>query len=261
VYKVLVGRGLVVAIVATSFAPRAFADDEPVLGEGLAVDAEVSAAASITTINTAAALTETASAGYFFASGRRQALAAEVFEAVSLIGDGSTPTFGFVGAAVRAVDRRRSYGFASMEFLRLGAGLAFASDGHMLSTGLGATASFGLTNSEGSGFSVHLDAYAFDLNAITGPDKVIIVGLGYVFSPISGTRAAPTRESAIPQTLHGACPYEDRYVDALNLAEHRAKEACTVQGSECEPAKLRAVMLAGRLAACRDGHDVGPPPK
>ena len=260
-YSEFVGRGLVVALVAMSFATRAFAEDDPVLGEGLSVNVEATAAASITSIATAAAIAETAAAGYFFASGTRQAVAAELFETVSVVGDGSTRTFGFVGGALRAIDRRRSHGFASLDFLRLGAGVAFSSDGRMLSTGLGATAAFGLTNDAGAGFSVHLDAYAFDLNALTGPDKVVLLGIGYVFSPITGTHPARVRASALPQTLHGACAYEDRYVDALALAEHRAKEACTVEGTECEPARQRAVMLAGRLAACRDGHDVGPPPR
>lgn len=255
-------RGLFVAYALLSAtASQAFADDPP-LADGSEASIELSTGPTMTSFAPLAlALSQTGAYGRFVASSSDQAVSVEGVEKLGVVLDGVTPSFGFLGGGVRRV----GHGFGSIDFERISTGVALTSRGSDLDAGIGAELAIGFLNASGSGLGVNAEAYFFNVSHFTGPDRLFVVSLGYVYSPFTGMRPAPAsspRPPAPPAPLPSGEPCRDLAAYRAALIEHRKKavDACNAaRADECKSEHDTVVDLDQKMEHCEQGQDVGPP--
>jgi hypothetical protein len=242
-------------------------DTDPVLASGQEASLEIAGGSILSTFSMASpTFSETGEYGHYVASSTKQALSIEVIEKLNVVMDHVTPEFGMIGGGLRRIGRRNVDRFHAIDFERVSVGLAAMSRGSNLDTGLGAGAAFGFMTFGGSGLAVSVDAYLFDARDIAGPNKLIVISLGYVYSPITGARAGtppaewtppPRRESTRP-----ACGNAKAFEGALIKYRKRAVDVCNKGPStECNTEKDIVIRLNANLSACLEGDDVGFPPE
>lgn len=218
---------------------------------------EVSAGASLTEMNASLAVAELGAIGTFIESTPRRAISLEAIESVHLVADHSTPTFAFVGGAIRRIGRNA----IGNDFERLGVGLALSLRGDRTGGGVGASLSFGQVSLGGMGLAVHLDAYVFDLGALPS-SGVLLVDLGYVASPFTHLAPPPPEPPPIetaPPPAGPPCANEQAIADALARHRKAAVAACNAGLMSCEDEHDRVVVLGADLARCRAGDPVEAP--
>ena len=141
-----------------------------------------------------------------------------------------------MGAGVRRIGRQHSGGFRAINFERVSAGLALLSRGPNLVTGIGGELAGGSLDALGAGFSLHLDGYAFARRDAAGADAIVVVSIGYVFSPVAGTHWRLPHESAPPPAPPPAAPRD----------------------TPCDPTADRGALVAQRqrvVTACNAARD------
>lgn len=238
-------------------------DLDPILASGLEASADASGGTLFSTFSVATPmLSETGAFGVYVASTTKQALSVEAVETLNLVIDHVTPEFGMLGGGLRRIGRRTGSMFGTYDFERIAVGLALMSRGSNLDAGLGAELAMGFLGFSGSGLGVHLDGYAFESD-FGRVEKMLVVSLGYVYSPLMGTRAgAPpaARAPERPAPMAHPCPDVAAYQRALADRRKLAVETCNRGPSdECNVERDRVIALNQKLTACLDGQEVGPP--
>jgi hypothetical protein len=218
----------------------------------------------VSSFTTSGALGETAAYGRYIVSSTKQALSLEAIEKLQIALDHVTPQIGMIGAGVRRIGRRNVAGLRTIDFQRLAVGAAFSSRGSNLDVGLGVDFSFGAFSFAGSGVSVGLDTYLMSPSNPSGVEKMLMLTVGYLYSPMTGAHIGPPRVAAEPPppppTGKPACRDMKAYEDALVEQRKLAVAACNAGTSdECLHRKDRVTALSSQAAACNAGEDVGPP--
>jgi hypothetical protein len=248
----------------TSWLPPPAPDLDPVLADGFEASVEVGTGVSVSGFATSPALSQTAECGWFLASSTKQALGIEGIEKLQLAIDHTTPEFGMLGAALRRIGRRNIGTVRTLDFERVHAGFVVSSRGTNLNAGVGAGLAFGFMSFNGTGFDVSLDGSFLEPSDLGGPEKLFMVTVGLVYSPITGTHAAPPLAAPPPAEHHDASkpPCRDlaAYQDALVRERKSAVEVCN-QGpsATCDLHKKIVTTLSAKAKACYEGEDVGPP--
>lgn len=208
-------------------------------------------------------LAATAEYGHFIASSKWQAIGVEVVGKANLVFDHVTPEFGLIGGALRRVGRRSGLGFGSVDYERLSVGPTFMSRGSNLDVGLGAELAFGVLTFHGAGLGVFVDGYFFRPTDMLGPDTILVAGLGYVQSAITGLRPSVAIDRPAPRehsVSDHPCPRLEAYQSALTEARKHAVTVCNERDAEaCEAARSRVLYLNAGLTACEEGDTVPPP--
>jgi hypothetical protein len=257
----------------TTWLPPPAPDLDPLLADGLEASVEVGTGVSVSGFATSAALSQTAECGWFLASSTKQALGIEAVEKLQLAVDHTTPEFAMLGAGLRRIGRRNIGSLRSLDFERVHAGLAVASRGSNLNAGLGAGVAFGFMSFGGVGFDVSLDGSFLEPSDLGGPEKLFMVTVGVVYSPITGTHAAPPLAAASVAAPPVAAPPEEHhepsgppcrdlaaYQDALARERKSAVAVCNKGPSNlCDMHKAIVTKLSAQAKACYEGEDVGPP--
>lgn len=225
---------------------------------------ELGTGIAVSSFATSAALSETGEVGWSVASSTKQALSVVAVEKLQLAIDHTTPELGMLGAGLRRVGRRDIGSLRTVDFERLHLGLGFATHGMDLDAGLGIGFAFGVISFRGVGFDVSVDTYLLDPSNPGGPDKLFMVTLGFVYSPIPGVHAGPPVVASAPLDHHEPTrpPCRDlaAYQDALVRERKIAVENCNKGSSPaCDTSKAVITALTTRAKACYEGEDVGPP--
>lgn len=252
----------------TTWLPPPAPDLDPLLADGLEASVELGTGVSVSGFATSAALSQTAECGWFLASSTKQALGIEAVEKLQLAVDHTTPEFAMLGAGLRRIGRRNIGRTRTLDFERIHAGLAVASRGSNLNSGLGVGVAFGFMSFDGIGFDVSLDGSFLEPSDLGGPEKLFMVTVGLVYSPITGTHAAPPLAAAAPD--HHEVEHHDEsrppcrdlaaYQDALARERKSAVAVCNPGPSNmCDLHKTIVTKLSAQAKACYEGEDVGPP--
>lgn len=225
---------------------------------------EIGAGATLSAFTTAPALSETAECGWFFASSTKQAVGIEAIQKLQIAVDHTTPELGMLGAGLRRAGRRDIAGRRMIDFERIHFGLAVATRGSNLDAGVGAGVALGFATFGGKGLSVGVDGYFLTPGDLSGPDKVFMLTLAYVYSPAPGTRVGPqiveTPTSQHAEPKGGPCRDLDAYKKVL-VQERKAAVLICNQGpsTQCDVHKQKVVNLNAKAEACYRGEDVGSP--
>jgi hypothetical protein len=258
----------------TSWLPPPPPDLDPLLADGFEASLELGTGVSVSGFATSMAMSQTAECGWFLASSTKQALGIEAVEKLQLAVDHTTPEFAMLGAGLRRIGRRNIGRTRTVDFERVHAGLALASRGSNLNTGLGAGVAFGFMSFNGIGFDVSLDGSFLEPSDLGGPEKPFMVTVGLVYSPLTGTHAAPPLATPPPAEHRGEDHHEDdhhdesrppcrdlaAYQDALARERKSAVGVCNQGPSNmCDMHKTIVTKLSAQAKACYEGEDVGPP--
>jgi hypothetical protein len=272
--------GKVVVLVAL-LAARASADDHvrPWLAAEARPDAtnlaagtegsiDLSGGSVFTRFVTSPVVTEAGAIGHYFRSSPTQAFSVEAVEQLEVAFDHTTPQLGLLAIGVRRLGGQSLGGIGAFNFERISAGLALASRGSTLATGMGADVDVGTLSFCGHGLDLHVDGYFFGRPDASGVDAVVAVGFGYIFSPRHGARrprpiveAAPVTPLPPPVPKGPPCAKRAELEAALVAQRQRSIAACnaarddTSRVDDCNREWSASLALRTRLDACIAGED------
>ena len=210
-------------------------------------------------------LVETGEVGRYVSSSKTQAVSLEAIEKLDVVFDGVTPQFGLVGAGLRRIGRQRASGIRALNYERISAGLALLSRGSSLRPGVGAGISGGSLGLAGSGLSLSADVYFFDHANLTGADTLVVISLGYTFSPYANTHRRSALEPVHPVEVPApSVPVLDTPCSdvetALVVQRRRAVDACNAARADashveaCNRASDAVQALDGKAPRMHEGR-------
>jgi hypothetical protein len=232
----------------------------PRLASGWALSVEVAGGASRSAFSLAPAFGQEVTFGTYVSSSTDTAWSAELVETCNLVLDRTTPQFGLIGIGgshvARPEDPLIGPPHKTIDFHRVATGIALAYDGRQLVAGIGAEASVGYLVRGSHGLSAHLGGYFFDASDLSR-NTLIMLSVGYVFSPVSDRPPAPHHPGR--DETH-ACQYLSAYRYALEEVRRQTAIACQDEHAPaCERIHDRTRVLNAAMNKCVLGTDVGPP--
>jgi hypothetical protein len=237
-------------------------DAEPPLAHGVAWSAALGGGMSHSPLSTTLALDETASLGGFIYSSERHALSLEAVENFALALDRTTPQYGYLAAALRAVEAPEDplvgAPGTTTTFQRFALGPAYLFDGNRFELGLAADATLAYLVHKNSGVALDIGAYFYD-SSIAGRNTLFLVGISYVVSPLVDMprHAVPEwrpgeRPHVEPDETEGPCKDPAVYQNALREHRKRFLEACADYRPECQTERTTISALDAKLKSCSE---------
>jgi hypothetical protein len=234
--------------------PPAPPDPNPILAEGAEMSIQAAMGVLFSKFDMPLTVDVTAAYGRFITSSKRQALSVEAVGSFNVAIDQVTPQFASLGIGLRRVGRRSGVGFGSVDYERLSVGPAFMSRGSNLDVGLQAELALGALTFKGAGLGLFMTAYLFEPTHMFGPDTVLVVGVGYVHSPVTGLRPNAVIAKSVPEPRAPSdhpCPELASYQEAIKKARMEAVQVCNESDAQaCEAARARVLSLNAQLSAC-----------
>jgi hypothetical protein len=246
---VAAGMACVRGAVADPAASVAVAAPSP-LAAGEAWSLTLGAGGSLSRFIQSAVASETGAFGEYISSSRRSALSVELVETLNVVADRTTPQYGLVGAGLHYVGRTAMFGPCTIDFARLVVGVAGASGGMGLETGLGAAVELGYLPDGRDGFTVQLGSYWFGASNIRD-NTLFAFTIGYVYDPVG---YHPHRAHRSPERP-AACDAEAPDRSELEQADAARVAACTdAASSACAQAREASRAAAVKLNICLAGR-------